>query len=93
MNIGNIPIRSGFFLLVTGSVVFWFLAGFLIFSLINNLARYLDTSLKRESEISGILNAIHKVQTNQPPGKKQYETDRLNGQLKYREYKLNQGYV
>jgi hypothetical protein len=33
MNFRNISIRSRFFLLVTGSVLFWLLAGFLIFSL------------------------------------------------------------
>ena len=112
MNIRNISIRSGFFLLVTGSVLFWLLAGSLVFSLINNPISYQDASSKRASENSEILKASHnsslvaeynileelisikdkfqshlEVQTSLLLGKKQYDIDRLNWQMKYRENK------
>lgn len=61
MNFKNISIRSRFFLLVTGCVMFWLLAGFLIYSLINNLARYQDVSHRVQSipqRVLQIQNAI-----------------------------------
>ena len=70
MNLRNTSIRSRFFLLVTGSVLFWLLAGFMIFSLINNLTRYQDTSLQVKSIPEKVLqlhNAIQSFYVNDLP--------------------------
>lgn len=62
MNFRNISIRSRFFLLVTGAVLFWLLAGFLIFSLINNLTRYQETSLHVQSIPQHVLQLQNAIQ-------------------------------
>ena len=62
MNFRNISIRSRFFILVTGAVLFWLLAGFLIFSLINNLTRYQDTSLRVQSITQRALQLQNAIQ-------------------------------
>jgi len=62
MNIRNISIRSRFFLLVTGIVLFWLLAGFLIFSMINNLTRYQEISYRVQSIPQRVLQQQNAIQ-------------------------------
>jgi len=84
----NISIRSRFFLLVTGAVLFWLLAGFLIFSLINNLTRYQDTSLRVQSIPQRVLqlqNAIQFFYVNDLPSESFQQGSRSAGIEQYDE--------
>ena len=88
MNIRNISIRSRFFLLVTGAVLFWLLAGFLIFSMINNLMRYQDTSLRVQSIPQRVLqlqNAIQFFYVNDLPSESFHQGGRSSGIDQYNE--------
>ncbi len=88
MNFRNISIRSRFFLLVTGAVLFWLLAGFLIFSLINNLTRYQDTSLRVQSIPQRVLqlqNAIQFFYVNDLPSESFQQGGRSAGIEQYDE--------
>ncbi len=88
MNFRNISIRSRFFILVTGAVLFWLLAGFLIFSLINNLTRYQDTSLRVQSIPQRALqlqNAIQFFYVNDFPSESFQQGGLSSGIDKYNE--------
>jgi methyl-accepting chemotaxis protein len=88
MNFRNISIRSRSFLLVTGSVLFWLLAGFLIFSLINNLTSYQDTSLRVQSISQKVLqlqNAIQFFYVNDLPSEQFQQGGRSTGIDQYNE--------
>ncbi len=88
MNFRNISIRSRFFLLVTGAVLFWLLAGFLIFSMINNLTRYQDTSLRVQSIPQRALqlqNAIQFFYVNDFPSESFQQGGLSSGIDKYNE--------
>lgn len=70
MNFRNISFRSRFFLLASGTVLFWLLAGFLVFSLIHNLTSYQDTYLHIRSiprQVLQLQNAIHFFYVNDLP--------------------------
>ncbi len=88
MNFRNISIRSRFFLLVTGVVMFWLVAGFLIFSLINNLTRYQDTSLRVQSISQRVLqlqNAIQLFYVNDLPSESFHQGGLSSGIDQYNE--------
>ncbi len=88
MNFRNISIRSRFFLLVTGAVLFWLLAGFLIFSMINNLTRYQETSLRVQSIPQNVLqlqNAIQFFYVNDLPSESFQQSGRSTGIDQYNE--------
>ena len=68
--------------MVAGSILFWLLAGFLIFSLINNLARYQDTSLTVQSipqRVLKIQNAIQFFYINDLPSEEFQQSGRSIG--------------
>ncbi|MCK5465184.1 MAG: hypothetical protein KAI95_19290, partial [Bacteroidales bacterium] len=74
--------------MVTGAVLFWLLAGFLIFSLINNLTRYQDTSLRVQSIPQRVLqlqNAIQFFYVNDLPSESFQQGGRSAGIEQYDE--------
>jgi len=67
MNLKTISIRSRFSLLMTFSVLFWLFAGFIVISLIDNLALYQDSSTDTGSiprKILRLENSLHSFYIN-----------------------------
>ncbi len=82
MNLSNISIRSRFLLLLICSVIFWLLAGFIILSLIDNIARYQNVSRDIASFDQRILrleNSIYSIYINDLPSQSFHETGRSEG--------------
>jgi methyl-accepting chemotaxis protein len=62
MKVRSISVQSKFFLLISGIVLFWLLAGFLIFSLMHNLAHDQDTFRHIRSIPTNILRMQNAIQ-------------------------------
>jgi len=82
MMLNNISIRTRFFLLLTFSVLFWLIAGFVALSLIDNLA--LLQQINREigylpQKILRLENSIHFFYKNDLPSESFQETGRSDG--------------
>lgn len=77
MILKNISIRSGFFLLLVCSVLFWLIAGFTVLSLIDGLSRYQDSYRDVASLPQRVLRLENSVQsyfTNDLPSRSFHES-------------------
>ena len=86
MNLKNISIRSRFFLLISCSVLFWLLAGFIVISLTESLADYHDTAGEIDvlpQQVLKLENAVHDFYTRDLPSESFHASGRSDGMSRF----------